>query len=626
MTPMLRYDVASGGFKDLGMAWRQFNGLPDPGMPSWKTLGDYAKAPADEAWVYSCIRRRYTAAMSVPLKVYVKDGTRRVSADQSSNQAAKDLQNLLDDVNPVDMQAGDLKAYLEAGLAAWGEGYIKKVRGRLGGPPRELYWLPASDVTPIPEQGPAPVTAYAYQPNGLIKAETYPVKDMIAYRTVNLSNPRRGLSPLAAVRSEMRVNVAAAENTASTLENWGVPPGAWVVPKGADVSPQDQRLIKRAIAALRGPRNSGKTPVLPEGIDWKPIALNPKDAEWLAARKVSRMTICAALGVPLVLAGDDEKNTVYAAIRDAERVFWRNTMIPELDWIADGFNSWLVPDFTTQRDILIAFDYSAIEALKAPPAEEMAQWLEAVKLGLPFNRFLDRFGMGDPVEGGDESRVLLGRAGDVGLTPGDQSADAPVAPVSTTPASKPRPAEYNTARAAAASLGKGLYKHEAVKAYLTTGDPTVLEQLVPEHEVERLALGLQRRLPAAKLIEAWEPVAPPPAPAPIAPPQMLVAIDSARLEASAEKAMAAVVDDRVARHLEAVEKASKDASDRIDRSINEVRVELAEVRAIASAEKPKGTKVLERDERGRITAYVKDGDAYRVVRDEAGRIVETTRA
>jgi hypothetical protein len=45
----------------------------------------------------------------------------------------------------------------------------------------------------------------------------------------------------------------------------------------------------------------------------------------IAAPKISRMAVCAALGVPLVLAGDDEKTSVYANLRDAERVFWRGS-------------------------------------------------------------------------------------------------------------------------------------------------------------------------------------------------------------------------------------------------------------------------------------------------------------
>lgn len=584
--PMLRFDAASGSMKDMGMAWAQFMGLTGA-SPGYKSLEDYGRAPADEAWVFSCVRRRYTAAMSVPLTVYVKDGERRVSAEQSSNSAAKDLQALLDDVNPVDMNAGDLKAYLEAGLAVWGEGYIKKVRGRLGGPPQELYWLRAPDVKPSPEQGPQPIAGYVHQPTGIAQATTYPAKDVIAYRTVNLRDPRRGLSPLEAVRNEMRVNMGASENTASTLENWGVPPGAWVAPKGADISPQDQRLITRALKALKGPRNQGKTPVLPEGLDWKPLSLNPKDAEWLAARKVSRMTICAALGVPLVLAGDDDKNTVYGNLRDAERIFWRGTMIPELDWIADGLNSWLVPDFTTKRDIVIAFDYSQIESLRAAPAEEMAQWLEAVKLGLPLNRFIGKFGMGDPVDGGERPNIP----------------DPNAAPPAAADKPKPRAAEYDTARAAAASLGRGLYKNETVKAYLATGDPTVLESLVPEDEVERFALGLQRRLPAAKLIEAWEPVEAPPAPppAPPQPPTVNVKVENRAPDDEQVAALKAIRDESEERFriFQAEMKAQADAQ-------LAALAAVTEALKVASERPRREVQTVHRDERGKIVSIVKE--------------------
>lgn len=651
--PMMMLDTARAGtaaFKDMGLAWRAFMGIGE--QQSWGTLRDFARAPATESWVYSCVRRRYTAAMSVPLTVWVKDGKRRIPAAESSDQAAKDLQNLLDDVNPVNMQGGDLKAYLEAGLSVWGEGYIKKVRGRLGGPPQELYWLPAPDMKPSPEQGPAHVTAWTYQPNGLAKAETYPMRDIIAYRTVNLQDPRRGLSPLASVRNEMRVNIGASENTASTLENWGVPPGAWVAPKGADISPQDQRLITRALKALRGPRNQGKTPVLPEGLDWKPLSLTPKDAEWLAARKVSRMTVCAAMGVPLVLAGDDDGSSVYGDLRDAERVFWRNTMIPELDWIADGFNSWLVPDFAKDKHILVAFDYSQIESLRAAPAEEMAQWASAVHMGLPMNRFIERFGMGGPIPDGDLSRIMLRtndsttttlqpkevdmlgalvRAGfdpsastevlglphieHLGLEPVTVSEQV-ASPGSLNPAGpKPRPAEYNTGKSAVVALGKGLYKHAAVRAYLETGDAAVLETLVPEDDVETLALGLQRRLPAAKLAEAWEPV-PVPAPAPV-----LIPFDSARLEAAAERAMVATIDSAMTAHHATVADASKAVMAHVDRSILTLHARVEAVEGLATmAGAPKAMKVLSKDDHGRTLSF-SDGDViFDVERDAAGRV------
>ena len=482
--PMFSLTTAAGGmpaFKDLGLAWRQFMGIPSG--PAWSTLSDFAKAPADEAWVYACVRRRSSAAMSVPLVVYVKDGPTRTPAADTNDAAAQDLQYLLDDVNPVDMNGGDLKAYLEAGLAVWGEGYIKKVRGRFGGPPQELFWLRAPDMTPVPEQGPAPISGYRHQPLGVMTGVTYQTKELLVWKTVNLHDPRRGLSPLAAVRKEMRVNIAAAEQTASTLENWGVPVGAWVAPKGADLSRADQGLITRALKALRGPRNQGKTPVLPEGLEWKALALNPKDAEWLAARKVSRMTICAVEGVPLVLAGDDEKTTVYANLRDAERIFWRNTMITELDWIADGFNSGLVPDFDpTRKRIVVGFDYSQIESLQDPVTARKSIALKEMAAGvLTPNQYIAAFRLGpkrtDPE--GDAYTVTS-------ATPDTTEGHTPP---------PPNPADMIR------SLGRGLYKHPAVRAYLATGEPAVLESVVPSGAVEAVARGLQARRRADQIAD-----------------------------------------------------------------------------------------------------------------------------
>lgn len=605
--PMMMWDTARAGapaIRDMGLAWRQFMGIPDG--RGWSTLADYARAPADEAWVHICVRRRYTAAMSVPLVVYVKDGPQRIPAAESSDSAAKDLQFLLDDVNPVDMQGGDLKAYLEAGLAVWGEGYIKKVRGRLGGPPQELYWLRAPDVEPDPPMG--RVTGYRYQPIDGMRAETYLTRDVIAWKTVNLMDPRRGLSPLAAVRTEMRVNIGAAETTASTLENWGVPAGAWVAPKGADIGPQDHRLITRALKALRGPRNQGKTPVLPEGLDWKPLSINPKDAEWLAARKVSRMTICAALGVPLVLAGDDEKTTVYANLRDAERIFWRNTMIPELDWIADGFNSWLVPDFDPKRErIVIGFDYSQIESLQDPVTTRKALALKELDAGVRTrNEYRSEFRMGPPIpdEEADEFEALD---------------EAPETTVGETPPA-PNPADVPDPSAAVRSLGKGLYKHDAVRAYLATGDPSVLESIVAPADVEALALGLQRRLPAAKLAETWEPAATP-APSP----SVVIQMDPGRVDAAAKDAMSGAA----GAALSDIRDEMADSGTAMLRLVtairDESRVGMQDVRdQVAALSAPRSVKVLERDDKGRASVLEDGGVVYDVTRDESGRVAAKT--
>ena len=390
--------------RDASMTWMTFMGLTGNQSDTYKSASDFARAPADEAWVYSCVKRLYTSAQQAPLRVYVRDGENLLpwQAVSPNDMAAADLDYLLSWVNPAEMGGHDLIAYNMAAYAVWGEWFVQKVRGRLGGPPQELYWLEASAMTPDPAQGRS-VTTWHYQPPGA-QAMDLLRKDVVQGKSVNLRDPRRGLSPISAISNEVSVSRQASIHTASTMANWNIPAGAWIAPKDLSLGPQDQSAIRRALRALRGPANAGKTPILPGGLDWKPLAMTPRDAEWVSARKLSRMAISAALGVPLVLAGDDEKTTVYANLRDAERIFWRNTMFPWFDWYADVLNQWLVPEFDpTGRRLAVAFDYAKIQADLLPFTEQAAIWNSWVdrQVVVP-NEIRAHFRLGAPVAWGDD--------------------------------------------------------------------------------------------------------------------------------------------------------------------------------------------------------------------------------
>ena len=481
------------GVKDIGGVWRQFMGISQnqPGVPT--VLREFGRQPADEAWVYACMAIRSDNVAGVPLTVQVRVDKTWVPVEETSDAAAQDLQTLLDDVNPA-WEGASLQAFTDAGASIHGGSYWRKVRGRLGGPPQELYWLSGADVEPNIKDGPFPAE-YIHRPAGKGTEERYPAKDVIAFReTVNLENPYRLLSPLSAARYEIVTNKRASEWNAALLENWGIPAGAWVAAPGAEIGAQDRGFIKRALRQLRGPGSQGKTPVLPAGLTFRPLSMTQKDADWISSRKISRMTVCAVIGVPLVLAGDDEKAAVYASVRDAERVMWRLRLIPSLDRRASRLDSWLVPDFDrTRKRLRVRYDYSGVEALRAAPAEDQTAWQGWIDRGLPLNRAVSRFGMGGPVEGGDEPRFkpepVLG---------------------------SPRSVEYQTASQTGSErrpptrasdvvrlLGKRLYQDEAIKAYLASDDDRGrLDWLGPFAESDRAALadGLRRRYSADQLL------------------------------------------------------------------------------------------------------------------------------
>lgn len=522
LPPMLFPNASSPAFRDAN-TWKVFQGITEENQDSYASLVDYANAPADEAWVYACVTRLYKAAQSVPLRVYQyqTDGLDLEPVIGTGNEPGQRLQHLLDWVNPIDMNGSDLKAYTMASWAVWGGCYWKKVRGKFGGEPQELYWLPAPDVKPNAPDG-RRILTYTFNPKQGGQPDEYLPKDIVAFRDVNLANPIEMLSPLSAARNDMSVQRQAARHTAATLKNWGIPAGAWVVPPGVEMTPQDRSLIQRVLRAFRGPSAAGKTPVLPGGLDWKPLALHSQDAEWIEARRISRMTVCAVLGVPLVLAGDDEKLTTYASLRDARRIFWEDTVVPRLDWIADVINGWLVPDFDKSGLTKVAFDYSGVVALKESDSVEknvaMAEVQNQVRTP---NEYRSRFRVGKPLE--DGNRVAPKTT--ITLRP-DPTADPMLLaqlfpamnpdsgvknPPQTAELFEPGGAEgdYQDLPATLRSHGRRLYSRPAVRAFIAHGGPLDtfgLFGLEGVSDADRLVIedGLRRRYSAAQIADSLE--------------------------------------------------------------------------------------------------------------------------
>lgn len=511
---MLMPNTSTPAFRDAN-TWKVFMGITEENQDSYRMLADYASAPADEAWVYACVKRLYTAAQSVPLRVYQyqADGLDLEPVIGVANPAGQRLQHLLDWVNPVDMNGSDLKAYTMASWAVWGGCYWKKVRGKFGGEPQELYWLRAPDVHPTAPDG-RRVLEYEYRTK--TAAETIVPKDLIAFRDVNLSNQTELLSPLSAARNDISVQRQAAQHTAAVLKNWGVPAGAWVVPKGEEITTSERNIIKRVLGQLRGPANAGKSAILPAGLQWQTLAMNAKDAEWISARRISRMTVCAVLGVPLVLAGDDDKLTTYASLRDARKIFWEDTVVPRLDWIADQINGWLVPDFDPSGQLKVAFDYTNVVALKEPDTVEKNTALaEVINQVRTPNEYRSVFRVGKPLSDGNrvtpKTTVTLrpDPAADPALLARIFPAMSPVSGVANPPQTaelfQPGGAEgdYEDLPASLRAFRR-FYSHPSVRAFIADGGPldtAGLGLVATDEQRAVIEAGIARRNSAAQIAD-----------------------------------------------------------------------------------------------------------------------------
>jgi Phage portal protein len=92
---------------------------------------------------------------------------------------------------------------------------------------------------------------------------------------------------------------------------------------------------------MPGPRNAGRPLLLEGGLDWRAMSLSPRDMDFIALKQMAAREIALALGVPPLLPGLPGDNT-YTNYQEANRTFWRQTVIPLAMRLARALSGWLL--------------------------------------------------------------------------------------------------------------------------------------------------------------------------------------------------------------------------------------------------------------------------------------------
>jgi hypothetical protein len=142
-------------------------------------------------------------------------------------------------------------------------------------------------------------------------------------------------------------NTASGWNKA-LLDNSARPSGALVYAASNGQMTDDQftRLKGELETNFQGARQAGRPLLLEGGLDWKPLSLSPKDMDFIEAKNVAAREIALAIGVPPMLLGIPGDNT-YSNYQEAQRAFWRQTVLPLVNRTARALSSWLSPAFAT---------------------------------------------------------------------------------------------------------------------------------------------------------------------------------------------------------------------------------------------------------------------------------------
>jgi HK97 family phage portal protein len=226
------------------------------------------------------------------------------------------------------------------------------------------------------------------------------VRSVLHIKLFHPDNDHYGLSPLEAAASAIDLHNTAARWNKALLDNSARPSGAivYTARDGNLTAEQIERLKSELEAGFQGAANAGRPLLLEGGLDWKAMSLSPKDLDFIEARHAASREIALALGVPPMLLGIPGDNT-YSNLVEAQRSFWRTTVLPMVERVAAQLSAWLTPAYAAP---LSGNGSRGTEALELRPNIDslpaLASEREALWASLEKTSFLTR----------DEKRAIAG--------------------------------------------------------------------------------------------------------------------------------------------------------------------------------------------------------------------------
>lgn len=290
------------------------------------------------------------------------------------NQQRYDVHPVLSLVSQPNQAQGraELMEALFGQLLLSGNAYVEAVPGE-GSVPLELHVLRSDRMRVVPGTDGWPV-AYEYA----VGARKHrfdasgPVSPVCHVKSFHPQDDHYGFSPLQAAAMAVDVHNSASRWSKSLLDNAARPSGALVYRsadgQGTMAEDQFQRLSEEIETNYQGARNAGRPMVLEGGLDWKPMGFSPSDMEFQKTKESAAREIALAFGVPPMLIGI-QGDATYANYQEANRAFYRLTVLPLATRVAAALSHWL--SGFTGEDLKLKPDLDQVPALSA---ERDAQW------------------------------------------------------------------------------------------------------------------------------------------------------------------------------------------------------------------------------------------------------------
>jgi len=312
---------------------------------------------------FRCVKMIAEAAAAVP--IIVQDCDRRYEEHP--------LISILNRPNGAQSGADLLESFFGQ-LLLTGDGYFEAAGEDVKGHPQELFVLRSDRMRVVPGPDGWPV-AYEYVV-GARKHRFDMSKEFAPILHVKNFHPQDdhyGLSPMLAAAQALDVHNSASRWSKALLDNAARPSGA-IVYSGGDggagsmAADQYDRLVDELESHHQGARNAGRPMLLEGGLDWKPMGFSPSDMEFQKTKESAAREVALAFGVPPMLLGLPGDAT-YSNYLEANRAFYRLTVLPLVEKVAAALSGWLPQGFGEA-----AFFKPDLDNIPALAAEREAQW------------------------------------------------------------------------------------------------------------------------------------------------------------------------------------------------------------------------------------------------------------
>lgn len=318
------------------------------GRPVW-TPRDYAALAREgylkNVFVYRAVRMLAEGAASVPW----------ILSERSRELDRHPMLDLIARPNGRDGRVTFLET-VASHLLISGNAYVEAVG--TGGRPMELHALRPDRVRVVagpdgwPEAYEYAIDARAVRIPAMADGGPAPVLHIRAFHPLD---DHYGAAPSEAAQRSLDLHNASTDWNKALLDNAARPSGALVYGGAGLTDDQFDRLKAELEDGYQGARNAGRPLLLEGGLDWKPMALTPKDMDFLEARNMAAREVALAYGVPPMLLGIPGDAT-YANYQEANRALWRQAILPLADRIRDAFAGWLLPAFGDGLSLALDLD------------------------------------------------------------------------------------------------------------------------------------------------------------------------------------------------------------------------------------------------------------------------------